>query len=85
MIEACSLALWIAPKTLWHYAPETSTLLDLAARLAYGLAKNHGFVDGNKRTAFIATYTFLVMNGIVNQASQQSVIEAVPSCCALPA
>ena len=75
----------VAPKTLWHYAPETSTLLDLAARLAYGLAKNHGFVDGNKRTAFIATYTFLVMNGIVNQASQQSVIEAVPSCCALPA
>ena len=54
-----------------------SLLLDLAARLAYGLAKNHGFVDGNKRTAFIATYTFLAMNGIVIQASQQSVIEAV--------
>ena len=67
----------VAPKILWHYAPESSTLLDLAARLAYGLAKNHGFVDGNKRTAFIAAYTFLAMNGIVIQASQQSVIKAV--------
>jgi death-on-curing protein len=66
-----------APKKLWHYAPESSTLLDLAARLAYGLAKNHGFVDGNKRAAFIAAYTFLLMNGILIQASQESVIEAV--------
>jgi death-on-curing protein len=66
-----------APKKLWHYAPESSTLLDLAARLAYELAKNHGFVDGNKRAAFIAAYTFLVMNGILIQASQQSVTEAV--------
>jgi len=66
-----------APKKLWHYAPESSTLLHLAARLAYGLAKNHGFVDGNKRAAFIAAYTFLLMNGILIQASQESVIEAV--------
>ena len=67
----------VAPQTLWHYAPEAPNLLDLAARLAYGLSKNHGFVDGNKRTAFIATYTFLVMNGIAIQASQQSVVEAM--------
>lgn len=67
----------VAPQTLWHYAPKPPTLVDLAARLAFGLAKNHGFVDGNKRTAFIAAYTFLAMNGIVIQASQQSVIEAM--------
>ena len=67
----------IAPQTLWHYAPKPPTLVDLAANLAYGLAKNHGFVDGNKRTAFIAAYTFLGMNGIVIQVSQQSVTEAM--------
>jgi len=66
-----------APQTLWHYAPEPPSLVDLAARLAYVLAKNHGFVDGNKRTAFIAAYTFLAMNGIVIHASQESVTEAM--------
>ena len=36
---------------------------DLAASHAYGLAKNHGFVDGNKRTAWVAARLFLVDNG----------------------
>ena len=36
---------------------------DLAAAYAYGLAKNHGFVDGNKRTAWIAARLFLAANG----------------------
>jgi death-on-curing protein len=36
---------------------------DLAAALAYGLAKNHPFIDGNKRTAFLCAYTFLGLNG----------------------
>jgi len=67
----------VASQTLWHYAPKPPTLVDLATKLAYGLAKNHGFVDGNKRTAFIAAYTFLAMNGMVIQASQQSVVEAM--------
>jgi death-on-curing protein len=35
----------------------------LAARYAYGLAKNHGFVDGNKRVAFMAMYVLLGVNG----------------------
>jgi death-on-curing protein len=35
----------------------------LAAAYAFGLAKNHGFVDGNKRTAFQAMYVFLGLNG----------------------
>jgi death-on-curing protein len=65
-----------APQMLWHYAAEPPSLVNLAARLAYGLTKNHGFVNGNKRTAFIAAYTFLAMNGIVIHASQESVIEA---------
>jgi len=36
---------------------------DLAAAYGVGLAKNHPFVDGNKRTAFVATELFLVLNG----------------------
>ena len=36
---------------------------DLAAAYAYGLAKNHGFVDGNKRTAWIVARLFLADNG----------------------
>ena len=36
----------------------------LAAAYAYGIARNHGFVDGNKRTAFIAACLFLDLNGM---------------------
>ena len=66
-----------AVQTFWHYSKAPPSLFVLAARLAYGLAKNHGFMDGNKRTAFIAAYTFLAMNGVVIQANQQDVVEAM--------
>lgn len=36
---------------------------DLAASYAYGIARNHPFVDGNKRTAAVVSETFLVLNG----------------------
>jgi len=36
---------------------------DLAAAYAYGLARNHAFIDGNKRTAFVALELFLDFNG----------------------
>ncbi|MBD0415946.1 type II toxin-antitoxin system death-on-curing family toxin [Oryzicola mucosus] len=39
------------------------TVTDLAAAYLYGLAKNHAFVDGNKRTAIVAAGTFLIVNG----------------------
>jgi death on curing protein len=37
---------------------------DLAAAYGYGIAHNHPFIDGNKRTAFVATELFLALNGI---------------------
>lgn len=37
--------------------------LELAAAYAFGLARNHPFIDGNKRTAFVAMELFLVLNG----------------------
>lgn len=36
---------------------------DLAAAYGFGIARNHAFIDGNKRTAFIAVELFLVLNG----------------------
>jgi death on curing protein len=45
------------------YAYERADLFQLAAAYGYGLAKNHGFVDGNKRTAFLVMFVFLKING----------------------
>lgn len=39
------------------------TLAELAASLAFGLARNHPFVDGNKRVAYVACLLFLQLNG----------------------
>ena len=48
------------------FRPQTGYYADLieeAAALWESLAQNHAFIDGNKRTAFAVTYTFLVING----------------------
>jgi len=50
------------PHNKWLY--EQSSLEELAAAYAFGLAKNHPFVDGNKRVSFIAMTAFLRLNGI---------------------
>ena len=39
------------------------TIFDLAAAYAFGIARNHPFVDGNKRIALVAAFTFLEING----------------------
>ena len=49
------------PVNLFTY--ETADLFALAASYAFGLAKNHPFIDGNKRIAFAATDVFLRVNG----------------------
>jgi death-on-curing protein len=41
----------------------TPDAADLAAAYGYGISRNHPFVDGNKRTAFVATELFLALNG----------------------
>lgn len=50
------------PINKWSY--ENAGLPELAAAYAFGLAKNHPFIDGNKRTALLALYTFLYINGV---------------------
>jgi death-on-curing protein len=49
------------PQHLFNY--EDPSIFDMAAAYAYGLAKNHPFLDGNKRIAFMAAYIFLGANG----------------------
>ncbi|WP_282063641.1 type II toxin-antitoxin system death-on-curing family toxin [Roseobacter litoralis] len=39
-------------------------VFEIAAAYAYGIAKAHAFVDGNKRTAFVAAFTFLRLNQV---------------------
>jgi death on curing protein len=50
------------PVNKWSY--EQSPLAELAAAYAFGLAKNHAFIDGNKRIAFMAMMIFLQKNGV---------------------
>lgn len=45
------------------YAYDRATLIRLAAAYAYGIVRNHPFVDGNKRTAFQVMFVFLKVNG----------------------
>jgi death-on-curing protein len=59
------------PKNLFAYAESPPDLAALAAAYAFGIAKNHPFVDGNKRTAYVVCRTFLIANGQDLDASQE--------------
>jgi death-on-curing protein len=50
------------PQQKWS-DDEAADLAELAAAYGYGFARNHGFVDGNKRVALMAMYIFLALNG----------------------
>lgn len=50
------------PPMIAAYEPEAD-VARLAAAYAHGIAKGHPFVDGNKRTAWVAARTFLILNG----------------------
>ncbi len=50
---------------------------DLAAAYAYGIARNHPFVDGNKRTGFVVGILFLELNGYRFIASEEDATQAV--------
>lgn len=58
-----------------RFAYEEADLYACAAAYVYGIAKNHGYRDANKRTAFMAGLTFLLVNGIHIRAPAQSVLD----------
>jgi len=69
--EGLLLSALARPQNLPAYSEETPDIAQLAAALAYGIAKNHPFIDGNKRTALVIARTFLLLNGFSLDASQE--------------
>lgn len=67
----------LAPPRNIHAYRSESTLAELAAAYAFGIAKNHAFVDGNKRAAFLSIGLFLAINGYRLVAGQPDAIATV--------
>jgi death-on-curing protein len=59
------------PKNLFAYSEHAPSLARFAAAYAKGIVANHPFVDGNKRTAFTVSVTFLKLNGLRLTASME--------------
>jgi death-on-curing protein len=64
------------PRQRHAYEP-SSDLAALAASYLFGFAKNHGYVDGNKRVALATAATFLLLNGVRLTASEVEAYDAV--------
>jgi len=62
------------PQQLAHYGDPDAAAL--AAAYAYGLARNHPFVDGNKRIAAVVSETFLLLNGYSLDATDAELVVA---------
>ena len=60
------------PINLYNY--EDADFVQLAASYAYAIARNHAFVDGNKRTSAVVTELFLHLNGFDLTASDAEVV-----------
>ena len=60
------------PQQLHAYGDPDQDVADLAASLAFGLARNHPFLDGNKRTAHVCYRAFLVLNGVTLIADDEA-------------
>ena len=60
--EGLMLSALARPENLYAYG-ESPDVSALAASYAFGIAKNHPFLDGNKRTALVVAVTFLNLNG----------------------
>ncbi|MEO0613885.1 MAG: type II toxin-antitoxin system death-on-curing family toxin [Pseudomonadota bacterium] len=63
------------PQNLFAYS--AISIFDLAAAYGFGIAQNHPFVDGNKRTCFLAAATFLYLNGYEVETTQIDVVETI--------
>lgn len=63
------------PRNLAQY--DEADVAALAAAYAFGIARNHPFTDGNKRTAAVVAETFLVLNGFMLSASDAELVVAI--------
>ncbi len=69
--EGLLLSALARPQHLLAYREPSPDAAALAASYAFGIARNHPFIDGNKRTAFVVARTFLLLNGSNVEASQE--------------
>ncbi len=69
--EGLLLSALARPQNLLAYSEETPDVSSLAASYGFGIAKNHPFIDGNKRTALVVARTFLLLNGFSLNATQE--------------
>lgn len=69
--EGLLLSALARPRNLAAYGDPPPDLTALAAAYAYGIARNHPFIDGNKRVALVAARTFLLLNGADLEATQE--------------
>jgi death-on-curing protein len=60
-----------------HAYAHRSDVIELAALYTAGIVRNHPFVDGNKRTGFVAGVLFLELNGFTFMASEEDATQAV--------
>lgn len=73
--EGLLLSALARPENLAAYGEPD--IFDLAAAHAFGIVKNHPFVDGNKRAGFMAAATFLALNGHDLTATDADAVKAV--------
>jgi len=59
------------PKHLLAYSKEAPDVASFAAAYGFGIARNHPFLDGNKRTAYVVCRTFLKLNNTDINATQE--------------
>ena len=59
------------PRNLLAYGKKKPSLARLAAAYAFGIVKNHPFIDGNKRTALVVAFSFLEVNDLEIDASEE--------------
>ena len=64
------------PRQLQSYGDDAD-VIDMAAAYLVGIVRNHPFVDGNKRTGFLASVLFLEINGYRFTATEESAAQAV--------
>jgi death-on-curing protein len=74
--RGCRKTALARPQNIYAYKPE-STIAELAAGYAFGLAKNHPFIDGNKRAAFLSIGLFLAINDYALKADQVDAIQTM--------
>lgn len=65
------------PRNAWAYRNHDLDLSALAAEYAFGLIKNHPFLDGNKRIGFVVANVFLLLNGLEIEVDEPETIATI--------